>query len=68
MHAKRLTLAQQATLSQNNELPLEPVSYLSPKLFRKTVDNQSILLASWLGDLSKYEFCPCLTKNFPGNY
>lgn len=68
MHIKRLTLVQQATLSQNNELPLEPVSCLSPKLFRRTVDNQSILLASGLGDLSKYKSCLCLTKNFPGDY
>lgn len=55
MHAKRSTSAGQAKLSQNSKLPLEPVNDLSSKVFRKMLNSHSILLASYLGDLSKYK-------------
>lgn len=48
MQAKTPTLAQQAKLSQNSKLPLEPVNNLSSKVFRTMLNHQSILLASAL--------------------
>lgn len=59
-----LTLAQLAKLSKNSELPIELLSYLSPKVFKSTNTSSSIAALAILQNTNLSH----LTENFSGDH